>query len=419
MNPYQINPFNRGVAVEGGRVFLGTLDAALIALDARTGLPLWENQIADTMLGYTLTSAPLVVNGKVIVGVSGGEFGAPGFVEAYDVANGKQLWRFNTVPGPGEFGHDSWAGDSWKRGGAPAWLTGSYDPKTDTLYWGIGNPGPDLNSDVRAGDNLFSCSVVALDASTGKRKWHYQFSPGDSHDWDATEDLVLVDRTFHGEQRSLLLQANRNGFFYALDREKGKFLQAKAFVRQSWNKGFDENGRPIFIPDTKATPDGTFVYPGLGGGTNWQAPSYDADKGLLYIAFHDSGMEFVSLDEKFEPGKIFFGRGRGTGKTVPKNETMSAGVRALDPETGLSKWEYKIAGPQSLAAGVLGTAGGLVFSSTAEGNLIALDSATGKDLWHFQTGAVIASSPMSYAVDGKQFIAVAAGNVLYTFALPE
>lgn len=413
VNPYEINPFNRGVAMLGNRLFFGTLDAALVALDARTGLPLWEVQIDDTLKGYSITSAPLALKDKIVVGVTGGEFGAPGYVDAYDPATGKRLWRFNTIPGPGEFGHDTWAGDSWQRGGAPAWLTGSYDPDLDVLYWTVGNPGPDSDAEIRKGDNLFSCSVVALDPATGRRKWHYQFTPGDSHDWDATEDVLLVDRLFHGQNRKLLLQANRNGIFYALDRTSGKLLQGTPFVHQTWNKGFDENGRPLIVPGTDASPDGANVYPSGIGGNNWRSPSYDPTTGWMYLIFSESGQRYVRAPEAYEAGKQYWS-GRGT--PIP-GESGAAGVMAIDPETGVVKWRHKIA-QASLGGGVLATGGGLVFAATGDGNLIALNSKTGAPLWHFQTGARIGASPMSYSVGGQQFVAISAGSVLYSFALP-
>ena len=410
----EINRYNRGVAMLGNRIFVGTLDAALVALDARSGLPLWETQVADARRGYSLTSAPLALKDKIIVGVAGGEFGAPGFIDAYDPATGKRLWRFNAIPAPGEFGHDTWKGDSWQLGGSPTWLTGSYDPDLDTLYWTVGNPGPDIDADVRSGDNLFSCSVLALDPATGQRKWHYQFTPGDSHDWDATEDVILVDRTFQGQQRKLLLQANRNGMFYVLDRGNGKFLAGTPFVRQTWNTGFDQNGRPKVVPGWDSSPAGSIpIYPSLGGGTNWQAPSYSPDTGWMYVEAQESGQRFVRSPQPFEPGKQYQGgRGQGLG------EPSTASIKAIDPATGATKWEYKIT-RGSLAAGVLATSGGLVFAATAEGSLVGLDARTGALLWHFQTGGTIASSPISYAVDGKQFVSIAAGGVLYSLALPE
>ena len=254
LSPYETNAFNRGVAVLGERVFFGTLDAALIALDARTGLPLWETQVADTLAGYSITSAPLAVGDKIIVGIAGGEFGIRGFIDAYDAQTGKRVWRFNTVPGLGEFGNQTWRGDSWKHGSGGAWLTGSYDPDLDTLYWTVGNPGPDLNADVRDGDNLFTCSVLALDPATGTRKWHYQFTPGDSHDWDANEDVILDDLVVGGRKRKVLMQADRNGIFYVLDRTDGKFLFARPYVKQTWNSGFDASGRPLLAPGVRGGP---------------------------------------------------------------------------------------------------------------------------------------------------------------------
>jgi alcohol dehydrogenase (cytochrome c) len=410
----QINKFNRGVALLGNRLFVGTLDAALVALDARTGQPLWETQIADSRLGYSITSAPLALQDKIVVGVSGGEFGARGFLEAYDPASGKKLWRFDTVPGPGEFGHDTWKGDSWQHGGSPTWLTGSYDPDSDTLYWTVGNPGPDIDADVRSGDDLFSCSVLALDPATGKRKWHYQFTPNDSHDWDATEDVMLVDRMWHGQPRKLLMQADRNGIFYVLDRTTGAFLAGTPFVRMTWNTGFDANGRPKVVAGWDSRPEGSIaVYPSLVGGTNFQAPSYNPATGWVYVETSDSGQRFTRTPQEFEEGKQYQG-GRGAGLGEP----AVTSIKALDPETGESRWEYKIS-RGSLAAGVLSTAGNVVFAATGEGNLIALDSGTGALLWHYSAGATMAASPISYAVDGKQYVAIQAGGVLYSFGLPE
>jgi alcohol dehydrogenase (cytochrome c) len=420
-NPYEINRSNRGVAILGNRLFFGTLDAALVALDARTGAFLWEVQVADTMQGYSITSPPMIVKDKVITGISGGEFGIPGFLEAYDPATGKKLWRWNTIPGPGEKGNETWAGDSWKRGAAATWLTGSYDAALDTLYWTTGNPGPDINGDVRLGDNLYSCSVVALDPNTGKLKWHYQFTPNDTHDWDATEDVILVDRMWHGQQRKLLLQANRNGIFYVLDRTTGQFLSGKPFVRASWNKGFDEQGHPITTEGWRATPEGAVVYPSLGGGSNFQAPSYSPLTGWMYFMYYDGPGNFATAPQQFEVGRQYQGRGTGGGFGAPAASGQappSQGVQAFDPETGKTVWKFELS-QNSLSPGVLSTAGGLVFAASAEGNFFALDAKTGKLLWKFGAGASIPSSPMSYSVDGKQYVAVSSANVLYSFALPD
>lgn len=414
VNPYQTNSFNRGVAMLGDRLFLGTLDAALISLDARTGRVLWETQVADTMQGYTITQAPLAIQGKIIVGVAGGEFGIRGFVDAYDAVTGKRLWRFYTTPGPGEFGHDTWKGDSWQHGGAPTWLTGSYDPQLNLLYWAVGNPGPDLNGDVREGDDLFSCSVLALDPSTGKLKWYYQFSPGDTHDWDSTEDMVLVDRTENGTVKHLLLHADRNGMYYVLDRTNGKFLFAKPYIKETWNSGFDKNGRPIDVPGTRSSPEGSVVFPALGGGTNWQSPSYDPARSTLYVAAHDGGVDYHSAPVDYDPGRQYMG---GGSKRI--DAPTDSVILAIDTTNGNVKWKFPVS-RLSLGSGVLATSSGLLFVSSADGDLSALDQQSGKSLWHFQTGAPsISSSPMSYSVDGKQFIAVSAGSMLYSFALPD
>ena len=413
VSPNQSNRFNRGVAVLGNRVFFDTLDAAVVALDARNGQPLWETQAADPLAGYKMSAAPLALKDKIIVGIAGGEYGIRGFVDAYDPATGKRLWRFNTIPGPGEFGFDTWKGDSWQRGSGATWLTGSYDPDSDTLYWTVGNPGPDMDTNIRQGDNLFSCSVVALDPNTGQRKWHYQFTPGDSHDWDATEDVILVDRVFHGQPRKLLLQANRNGMFYVLDRTDGTFLSGKAFVRQTWNTGFDENGRPKMAPGSESSAEGSVVYPGLGGGTNWQSPSYSPETGWVYVETQEAGNKFVRAPVEYQSGKLYM-----AGANSNLGEAVNANIKAIDPETGEVKWDYRIS-RGSLSAGVLSTGGNIVFAATAEGNLIALNARTGAPLWRYQTGGAITAAPMSYAADGRQFVAVAAAGVLYSFALPE
>jgi alcohol dehydrogenase (cytochrome c) len=413
VNPYESNRFSRGVTVLGNRVFVGTLDAVLIALDARTGQPLWEVQVADTMAGYSITSPPLAVKDKIFVGVACGEYGVNGFLDAYDAATGKRAWRFEFVPPPGQPGNDTWAGDSWKRGGGGTWLTGSYDPELDLLYWTGGNPGPDMNAEVRKGDNLYTCSVVAIEPDTGKRRWHYQFTPNDDHDWDANQDVVLVDRMWQGRMRKLLIQANRNGLFYVLDRTDGSFLLGKPYVRQTWNDGFDKNGKPIIRPNSNATPEGNLVFPSLVGGTNFQAPSYDPMTGFLTVVYNDTGNKFVRAEQNFELGKGYWG-----GRTLPSGEAGTVGIKAIDAATGEVIWDYQLS-QGSLAAGVLSTAGGVTFAGTREGHFIALETKTGQYLWRFNTGASIAASPMSYAIDGKQFVSIASAGVLYSFALPE
>ena len=415
VSPFQINAYNRGIAVLGGRVFMVTLDCHLIALDARSGRVLWDRRTADTLDGYTLTGAPLVLDNKVIVGISGGEMGIRGFLDAYDVSDGHPLWRFYTVPGPGEPGHDTWSGDTWKTGSGATWLTGSYDPQLHLLYWAVGNPGPDFDPTQRQGDNLYTCSVLALDPDTGRLVWHYQFTPHDAHDWDSAEDLVLADETIGGQPRKVLLHADRNGFFYTLDRTNGKLISAVAFVRQNWNKGFDANGRPIVDPDSLPTPEGRRVWPSVGG-TNFQAPSYDPQRHVFFLAFLDSEGVSSYQPAQYTRGQIFSGAHFSV--RLPPVSEPAYGIMALDAQTGRKLWSSPTARP-TLQAGVLATRGELVFAGTTEGNLLGVDARTGQPLWHFQTGGTILAAPMSYSVAGTQFIAIAAGNTLYGFALPE
>jgi PQQ-dependent dehydrogenase (methanol/ethanol family) len=306
VNPFQINPYNKGVAVLGKRVFINTLDNDLIALDARSGRVLWEQNLADTMEGYTMTGAPLALDDKIIVGISGGELGIRGFISAYDVRDGRLLWRFDTIPGPGQPGHETWPGESWKTGGGATWLTGSYDAESNLLYWAVGNPGPDYDPEKRKGDNLYSCSVLALDPATGRLVWHYQFSPHDTHDWDSTEDMILADVPIGGQARKVLLHADRNGFFYTLDRTTGAFISAVPFVRQTWNKGFEANGRPIFDPASLSTREGHPIAPGIGG-TNFQAPSYDRTRQVLFLSFVDAETTASYEPATYQRGQIFTG----------------------------------------------------------------------------------------------------------------
>jgi PQQ-dependent dehydrogenase (methanol/ethanol family) len=422
-NPGETDVVNRGVAILGHRLFVGTNDAALLCLDARTGSLIWELQVADTMDGFNITSPPLVVKDKIIVGHAGGEYALRGFLDAYDVT-GKRLWRFYTIPGPGELGNDSWKGDSWKTGGGATWLTGTYDPDLDTIYWPIGNPAPMTDRSVRGdGDNLFTDSVVALDPDTGQRKWHYQFTPNDGHDWDSTEDMVLVDRVWRGQNRKLLMHADRNGHFYVLDRTNGTFLSGTPFIHQTWNKGFDEKGRPMPVPGSNSSPEGSIlVYPTGGGATNFQAPSYSPITGLFYLAYSEGGAQYISAPQAVQRGQEWLGRapGRPGGPPPrgPSDPAPNAGIKAIDPETGKIVWDFKLF-QGSLGNGVLATAGNVLFASSRDGNLIALDARTGKHLWHYQTGGSHSASPISYAIDGRQYVALTAGNLLISFTLPE
>ncbi len=419
-NPGETDVVNRGVAILGHRLFVGTNDAALLCLDARTGLLLWEVQVADTMEGFNITSPPLIVKDKIIVGHAGGEYALRGFLDAYDVT-GKRLWRFYTIPATGEYGNETWKGDSWKTGGGGTWLTGTYDPELNTLYWPIGNPAPMTDRSVRGdGDNLFTDSVVALDPDTGQRKWHYQFTPNDGHDWDSTEDMVLVDRLWHGQRRKLLMHADRNGHFYVLDRTNGAFLAGTPFIHQTWNRGFDEKGRPVPIPGSNSSPEGSFlVYPTPGGATNFASPSYSPITGLFYLEYNEAGAQYISAPQVPQKGREYLGN--SSARPLPRgpnDPAPNAGIKALDPETGKTVWDFKLF-QGSLTNGVLATGGGVLFASSRDGNIIALDAMTGKHLWHYQTGGNHAAAPISYAINGRQYIALTAGNVLFSFGLPE
>jgi alcohol dehydrogenase (cytochrome c) len=400
---------NRGFAILGDKVFLGTLDAHVVALDAKTGNVVWDVNTIDYRAGYSITLAPLVVKNLVLIGVSGGEYGIRGFVDAYDANTGERKWRSYTIPGPGEPGHDTWEDDSWKIGGSPAWITGTFDSATNTTFWTTGNPSPSNRGEGRAGDNLYSNSLLALDIDTGKLKWYYQFSKHDEHDYDATQVPVMVDQG----DKHLIVQANRNGFFYVIDRSTGKLVSANPYAKVTWSDSKDSTGTPIARKDASPTPEGTRVCPGAAGATNWMSPTYDPQTSLFYVTAREQCDIFSTAPQPYEKGHAFYGS-----SYFPNDDAAPfwGALRAIDPATGKLKWEFKHTSPTW--AGVLSTAGGLIFTGDAEGNFIALDAATGKVLWHFQCGASVYASPMSYAIDGKQYIAIAAGSALFTFALP-
>ena len=407
---------SRGVAILGDRVYLATLDALLIAIDAHTGKEVWKATVGDYKQAYSITHAPLAVKDKVIVGVAGGEHGIRGYIAAYDAATGREVWKFNTVPGPGEPGYETWSGDSYLHGGAPIWVTGSYDPATNLTFWGTGNPGPDWNGDGRLGDNLYSCSVVALDVDTGKLSWHYQFSPHNEFDWDSTQVPVLVDFEFQGRPRKTMLWANRNGVFYVIDRTTGEFLLGKSFVKTNWYTGFDEKGRPLRAPGTEPTPTGVLIYPGNQGGTNWYNPSYSPTTGLFYIpAWENSSTTYVKGTEppEFHEGQSFAGDFPKAGN--PDEDVYSA-VRAIDPATGDKKWDFRLNAP-STEGGILTTTSNVLFAGGRDGQFVALDARYGSKLWETNLGPSVSAGPITYMVDGKQYLSIQAGNALYTFAL--
>ena len=407
---------NKGFGVLGDRLFMTTLDAHLLALDMKTGAVVWDATLEDYTKGYASTIAPLVVKDKVIVGVAGGEYGIRGFIDAYDAKTGKQAWRFYTIPGPGEPGHDTWAGDSWKTGGASVWVTGAYDPELNLLYYGIGNPGPDYHSESRKGDNLYSDSIVALDADTGKLRWHYQFTPHDLHDWDATEVPVLADVTIGGQPRKVVMLANRNGFFYTLDRADGKLLVAKPFVVTTWAKEVGADGRPVVLPGHVPDEKGSLTCPDVTGATNFWPPSYDPAQRLFFVNAREVCATYYAWRQEYVPGERFTG-GAGQRARGPDYRAYGA-LRALDPATGERRWEFEYISPST--SGLLSTASGLIFSGDAEGNFLAIDARSGKFLWRFQMGSALhGTSAITYMLDGRQQVLVPAGTTLTAWALSD
>jgi len=405
-------PVNRGFGVYGDKLFMLTLDAHLLAFDMKTGKIVWDVTLAKFEEGYAATGSPLVVNGKVIVGVAGGEYAIRGFIDAYDAETGKQAWRFYTIPAPGEPGSETWPETAWERGGAPTWVTGTYDPAQNLLFWGTGNPNPDFWGESRKGDNLYATSVVALDADTGKLKWHYQFTPHDTHDWDANQIPVIADLTIGGQPRQVLMVANRNGFFYVLDRTNGKVILAKPYVETTWAKEIGADGRPIELPDQKPTAAGTRTCPDLFGGTNFMSPSFDKTTGLFYVTARETCMTYIGV----APPPTVKAGDRTMGGNFRFETNGTGALRAIDPLTGTVKWEIKH--PTPSWAGVMSTAGGVVFSGDNEGFVFAADSSTGKELWRYQTGSPIYAPPTTYMVDGRQYVVMPSGSTFTAFALP-
>jgi alcohol dehydrogenase (cytochrome c) len=402
---------NRGAAIKDDKLFWTTLDAHLLALDTKTGTVLWDRVVGDPNNAESLTVAPLVVKDKVIVGISGAEYGIRGFIDAYYADTGELAWRFYTVPSKDEPGGETWEGDSWMTGGGSAWVTGSYDPELNLVYWGTGNPAPDWNGDVRKGDNLYTDCIVALDGDTGELKWYFQATPHDVWDWDGTSEPVLIDMPVNGKMTKTLVQANRNGYFYVLDRTNGKFLYAKTYCEVTWSSGLDANGRPIVKPEALTSEEGTIrVCPGVEGGKNWPPSAYNPDTNMLYV----SVLEFCG---SFHQGRVFYRKGLpylGSGMSPDGpagNRTMSGHISAIDVATGNIKWRHQTKYPNW--AGCLTTAGGLMFSGDLEGRFMAFDAETGKLLWKFQTGSGVLAPPITYTIDGVQYIAIASGAAKY------
>lgn len=409
---------NRGVAILGETLYLGTLDAHLVALDSRSGRVRWKTKVAEYDKGYSITSAPLVVKDMVITGIAGGEFGIRGFLAAFDAETGQRRWLSHTIPAPGEPGNETWEGDSWKTGGSATWVTGSYDPELNLVYWGVGNPGPDWNGEVREGDNLYSDCVLALEADTGKIAWHFQFTPHDVWDWDSCTIPVLVDAPFRGTNRKLMLFANRNAFFYVLDRSTGEFLLGTPFAQQTWTDGLDENGRPKVRPESIPTKEGTLVFPDTSGAANWWSPTFNPQTGLFYQMTTDNGAVVYQGEPEPDPGtgKPYTGGAGMSNFFVPQPDpTYVSAVRALRPETGEMAWEYRVEAKST--SGLLSTAGNVVFGGTAKGFFFALDAKTGEELWRLDLGGRIHAAPITYLVNGQQRVTIAAGGALFTFGL--
>jgi alcohol dehydrogenase (cytochrome c) len=403
---------NRGFAALGDMLFMTTLDAHLIALDMKTGHVVWDAVLEDYTIGYSSTLAPIVAKGKVIVGVAGGEYGIRGFIDAYDAQTGKRAWRFYTIPGPGEPGHNTWAGDSWKIGGSGVWVTGAYDPEQNLLFYGTGNPGPDYHSKSREGDNLYSCSLVVLDADTGTLRWHYQFTPHDVHDWDATHVPVLADLPFGGQMRKVVIVANRNGFFYTLDRTSGRILVARPYVQTTWAKEIDAQGRPMLLPGHTPDEKGEVTCPDLTGGTNFWPPSYDPRQRILFVNARESCGTYFAWKPEYTPGERF------TGGAMQRDPKAYGALRAIDPTTAERKWEFRYPTPST--AGLLTTASNLIFSGDNESNVFALDSQNGTLRWRQQLGANMhGTSPITFMLDGRQFVLIPAGTTLTAWALPD
>ena len=402
-------PVNRGFGTLGDRLFMVTLDAHLLALDRKTGSVLWDIELADYRIGYAATLAPLVIDDKVIVGISGGEYPTRGFIDAYDPTTGDRIWRFYTVPSPGEFGSETWPDDPevMARGGGGTWMTGSFDPELNLIYWGTGNPNPDYYGEKREGDNLFTNSIVAIEADTGILRWHYQFTPHDLHDWDSNHVPVLADLVLDGELRKVVMVANRNGFFYMLDRVTGELLVGKPFTDTTWAREIGSDGRPIVLNDGSKG-----CLPDPWGGTNFMPPSFNPDLGILFVTAREVCATFVPQEPEIIPGRTSFG-----GVVWIDRDQGYGALRAIDVRTGERQWEFRY--PSATMAGVMTTASGLVFAGDHEGNFMAFEASTGRNLWHYQTGSRIwGAAAMTHVLDGRQHVLIPSGTTLVAFALP-
>jgi len=410
---------NRGVAHANGRIFFGRLDAKLTAVDAKTGKELWTSTVVDYTQGSAITSPPTIAGNLVITGFAGGEYGARGALVAFDQNSGKEVWRTHTVPEPGEKNGDTWKGDSGKNGGAVSWFIGSYDPKLNLVYYGTSNPSPwaaairgNDSSNIGKYSNLYSASVVALNASTGQIQWHYQYTPHDAWDYDGVNELVFADLPFDGTTVPVIMTANRNGFFYVIDRANGKLLSAKQFVDGvNWAVGVDmKTGMPIEAADNKFRPGfkrkAVNICPNLIGGKNWMPMSYNKQTGLVYIPTINLCMDMEGVQEDYKRGQFYLSANFDLGKMGPGG--YGGGLKAFDPLTGKTVWMNKL--PLPFNGGTMTTASGLVFAGDIQGVFRAYDGKSGKELWKFNAGSGIHAAPMTYVLDGKQYVAVVSGR---------
>ena len=409
---------NRGVAILNNTVFVTTIDAHLLALDMRTGVLKWETEVADHRAGYSITAAPLAINGRVITGVAGGEMAIRGFLDAYDADTGERLWRFDTVPTPGEPGSETWGNDLWQIGGAATWMTGSYDPELDIVYWGTGHTVHEVDADPAAYDKYYGSSIVAVRGSSGELVWHFQATPDDIHGFDAAQVPVLVDAELEGQSRKLLLNANRNGYLYALDRTNGEFIFGKPFARQTWARGLDASGRPDVNEDARPTRDGTRVWPNSVGATNWWPPAFSPDTSSLCLPVVDGPSVYYAQDARHVPGEPYV----AVVGQQSFNEAAERFIRCLNSEDGSLVWEKGLPAATGrlltiTMSGMLTTAGGLLFAGDVD-NFLALDVSNGAELWRLNIGARILAPPVTYLAADEQFVVVAAGRALMAFALP-
>ena len=408
------NASNRGFAILGDLLFMGTLDAHLLALDRRTGRVVWDTTVADFKVGYAITQAPLIVKDKVIMGIAGGDIPTRGFIDAYDAKTGARSWRFYTIPAPGEPGSETWSDPVvLPRGGGATWQTGSYDPELNLLYWGVGNPNPDYYGEDRKGDNLYTASLIAVDADTGKLRWHFQFTPHDTHDWDSNHVPVLADVPINGRTRKVVMVANRNGFFYTLDRQTGEFLVGKVFTGTQWARELTKDGKPIVLTNGLATSAKPTCVPDYRGATNFNPPSYDPSAQLFFVMARETCAIYSPRKEEPVPGRSFMSGGM---EKLPEPDYSA--LRAIDPKTGAIRWEHKFT--QSSLAGVMSTASGLVFAGDQDGYFNAFESRSGKLLWRYRTGSPIhGAAATTYMLDERQYVLIPSGMTITAFALPE